>query len=43
MIDVYHNNKHRTTQTSGTQKQPNEHTLKHIQHRQKQLYNELFE
>lgn len=43
MVDVYHNNKREITQSSGAQKQPNEHTLEHIQHRQKQLYDELFE
>lgn len=38
MVDVF--NKHRNNQLPKIQKQPNKHTLEHLQTRIKQLYNE---
>jgi len=39
MIDVY--NKYQTNQKTKIQKQPNKHTLEHLQIRKKLLCNEL--
>lgn len=41
MIDVY--NKFQTNQKEKIQKQPNKHTYEHLQVRQKQLCDELYQ